>query len=132
MKLHRDLNVTQKTAWFLAHRIRKTFAGESDESDAFTGPVEVDETYMGGKRANMSKAKREELTGRGPVGKTAIVGAKDRTTNQVTARVVESTDGPTLRGFVTEQLRQMRPYLAMRHRPMPHSRIRMQRSTMAI
>jgi len=101
MKLHRDLNVTQKIAWFLAHRIRKAFAGESD---AFTGPVEVDETYMGGKRANMSKAKREALTGRGPVGKTAIVGAKDRATNRVTARVVESTDGSALRGFVAEQV----------------------------
>lgn len=99
MKLHRDLNVTQKTAWFLAHRIRKAFA---DESDPFTGPVEVDETYMGGKRANMPKAKREALTGRGAVGKTAIVGAKDRATNQVTARAVEATDGPTLRGFVAE------------------------------
>ncbi len=90
MKLHRDLKVTQKTAWFLAHRIHKAFAGEND---AFTGPVEADETYMGGKRANMPKAKREELTGRGAVGKTAIVGAKDRAANQVTARVVGSTDG---------------------------------------
>lgn len=101
MKLHRDLNVTQKTAWFLAHRIRKAFA---DENDPFTGPVEMDETYMGGKRANMPKAKREELTGRGAVGKAAIVGSKDRAMNQVIARVVESTDGPTLRGFVAEHV----------------------------
>ena len=86
MKLHRDLKVT--TAWFLAHRIRKTFS--DDKCGHFSGPMEVDETYMGGKRANMPRAKRAELTGRGAVGKTAIVGAKDRATNQVTAQVVES------------------------------------------
>ena len=55
---------------------------------------------MGGKRANMSKSKREELTGRGAVGKTAIAGAKDRDTNQVRAQVVERTDKPTVHGFV--------------------------------
>ena len=55
---------------------------------------------MGGKRANMSKSKREELTGRGAVGKTAIAGAKDRDTNQVRAQVVERTDKPTVHVFV--------------------------------
>ena len=71
------------------------------------GPVEVDETYIGGKRKNMSNAKRRQLredgAGRGSVGKTAIVGAKDRETNQVTARVVQSTDKATFQGFVHEQ-----------------------------
>ena len=99
MKLHRDLGVTQKTAWHLAHRLRKAF--ESD-SGLFAGPVEVDETYMGGKRKNMPKSKREELTGRGAVGKTAVVGAKDRTTNQVRARAVESTNKATIHGFVAD------------------------------
>ena len=106
MKLHRDLKVTQKTAWFLAHRIRKTFANDddADEGEHFSGPVEVDETYMGGRRANMSNARRKELadTGRGAVGKTAVVGVKDRATKQVAARVVERTDAATLQGFVVE------------------------------
>ena len=97
MKLHRDLDITQKTAWHLAHRLRKAFEGGGS---IFAGPVEVDETYMGGRRANMPKAKREKLTGRGAVGKTAVVGAKDRATNHVAAHVVESTDKPTLHGFV--------------------------------
>ena len=106
MKLHRDLKVTQKTAWFLAHRIRKTFADkDDDEGGHFSGPVEVDETYMGGKRANMSNAKRRELAaagvGPGAVGKVAVVGVKDRATKQVRAQVVERTDKPTLQGFVT-------------------------------
>ena len=93
MKLHRDLNITQKTAWFLAHRIRKTFA-DYDGGD-FIGPVEVDETYFGGKRQNMPKSKRAQLTGRGSAGKTAVVGVKDRDTNQVFAQVVPGTDTAT-------------------------------------
>ena len=99
MKLHRDLDITQKSAWHLAHRLRKAF--ESGGS-IFAGPVEVDETYMGGRRANMPESKREELTGRGAVGKTAIVGAKDRATNQVRAAVVQRTDKATIHGFVAE------------------------------
>ena len=52
----------------------------------------------------MSNSKRKELTdtGRGAVGKTAVIGAKDRKTNKVIARVIERTDTPTLQGFVTE------------------------------
>ena len=104
MKLHRDLGVTQKTAWFLAHRIRMSLSPASAVS--YDGPVEVDETYVGGKRKNMPKAKREQLTGRGPVGKTAVVGARDRETNQVAAKVVTSTDKETLQGFVKEHAAQ--------------------------
>ena len=100
MKLHRDLEVTQKTAWHLAHRIRQGW--NPAVKSAFNGPVEVDETYFGGKRKNMSNAKRKTLTGRGPVGKTAVVGAKDRATNRVAARVVDDTTGRTLQGFVSD------------------------------
>ena len=66
--------------------------------------VEADETYMGGKRRNMSNAQRKQLegTGRGAVGKTAVVGARDRETNKVAAKVVESTDKETLQGFVSD------------------------------
>ena len=101
MKLRRDLGVRQATAWFMLHRIREAFA---DVALVFDGPVEVDETYFGGKRANMSNARRKELegTGRGPAGKTAVVGAKDRDTNRVVARVIDRTDRDTLQGFVDE------------------------------
>ncbi|MDE0107760.1 MAG: hypothetical protein OXJ37_03585 [Bryobacterales bacterium] len=44
MKLHRDIDVTQRTAWHMAHRIRKALS--SDEGALFAGPVEVDETYV--------------------------------------------------------------------------------------
>ena len=99
MKLHRELGIGQKAAWFMLHRLRK--AAESGNG-MFAGPVEVDETYMGGKRKNMSNAQRKELTGRGAVGKVAVVGAKDRETKQVRAQVVTSTDKPTLQGFVVD------------------------------
>ena len=101
MKLHRDLGITQKSAWFLAQRLR---AALSHDGTQFTGPVEVDETFFGGKRRNMSNTKRKALanTGRGPVGKTAVVGAKDRVTKQVAAQVVHATDQETLQGFVED------------------------------
>ena len=100
MKLHRDIKVTQKTAWFMLHRIRE--AWHQEQASLFSGPVEVDETYIGGKRKNMPKAKRKELSGRGPVGKAVVIGAKDRKTNQVRAKVIEATDAPTLQGFVSD------------------------------
>ena len=98
MKLHRDLGITQKSAWHMAHRIRKAL----QSGGLFAGPVEVDETYMGGKRKNMPKHVREELTGRGAVGKAAVVGAKDRDSNQVAAKAVADTTSDTLQGFVKE------------------------------
>ena len=102
MKLHRDIGVSQPTAWFMLHRIREAWTGNTNVP--FDGPVEVDETYFGGKCKNMSNAKRKELagTGRGAVGKTAVVGMKDRDSNKVTARVVDDIDAPTLQGFVAD------------------------------
>ena len=67
MKLHRDIGVTQKTAWYMLHRLREAWAEAG--LNEFVGPVEVDETYMGGKRKNMSKSKRRTLDGRGAAGK---------------------------------------------------------------
>ncbi len=100
MKLHRDLEITQKSAWHLLHRLRKAFeAGHG----IFDGPVEADETYFGGQRKNMSKSKRKGLKGRGAVDKTAVAGVKDRETNQVSAEVVHDTTGETLRGFVEDR-----------------------------
>ena len=101
MKLHRDLFVTQRTAWFMLHRIREAWA--QDDTPPFPGPVEVDETYVGGRRRWMHGRKRAELLkrfGRGGGSMTMVAGGRDRDTRRIHARVVDGEDRVTLRGFV--------------------------------
>ena len=102
MKLRRDLGITQKNAWHMAHRIRETW---NDQTQVMTGTVEVDETYIGGKEANKHASKKLKA-GRGTIGKVAVVGIKDRDTNQVKTQVVQQTDRPTLQGFILENTTQ--------------------------
>ena len=99
MKLHRDLGITQRSAWFLAHRLREAW---KDHGSQFTGPVEVDETYIGGKEKNKHANKKQRL-GRGGIGKSIVAGARDRATNRISASVVQGTDARSLQGFVASR-----------------------------
>lgn len=99
MKLHRDLGITQKSAWHLAHRIRKAL--KEDEFN-FQGPVEVDETYIGGLEKNRH-AHQKRGWGRGPVGKVPVVGIKDRESNKIDAFPVASTSKLSMERFIRER-----------------------------
>lgn len=98
-ELGRALGVTQKSAWFMLHRIR--LAMKTKSFGKMSGTVESDETYIGGKAANMHAAKREKrINGRGGVGKAIVHGLLERGTeekpSQVRAEMIDAADQPTL------------------------------------
>ncbi len=83
LKLHRDLNIRQATAWHLIHRIRKAF--ESGD-DLLSGPIEIDEAYLGGMARNRPKHRRL----------TAIVGIRDRSSREIRAMTISRVNQATL------------------------------------
>lgn len=111
MEIHRSLGVTQKTAWFLLHRIRK--AMQNGSFAKLSGHVEVDETYIGGKARNMHKAILAERvakfatprTGRNQTtGKIAVMGLLERHSGNVRTMVVEGTKRRHLHGEVLKHV----------------------------
>ncbi len=93
------LDVTQKTAWYLNHRIRKMLT--ENAPDLLEGIVEVDETYVGGKETNKHKSKRTVKAGAG--GKTMVFGVVQRN-GKVNTKVIPDTTTETLVGAVEENV----------------------------
>jgi len=101
-ELHRGLGVTQKTAWFMLHRIR--LAMQDGGFNMLAGEVEVDETYIGAKARNMHKAKRaEKIQGRGPEGKEIVFGMVERG-GKVVVDHVENRRKKELQSLICERV----------------------------
>ena len=99
-EIHRALKVTQKTAWFMDHRIR--LAMQSGTFEKVAGEFEVDESFIGGSARFMHRDKRGKIAATGGTGKAVVMGLLDRKTKKIRLRHVADTSGPTLQGVVRE------------------------------
>ena len=107
-ELHRALGITQKSAWFVLHRVRLAMkAGGIEKMD---GVVEADETFVGGLAKNMHKHKRAKaIKGTGGAGKAVVMGIIRRTTkkspSKVKAMVIENADKATMHPIIRENVK---------------------------
>jgi transposase-like protein len=101
-EIARSIGITQKSAWFMAHRLR--FALHHGSFDKLTGEVEVDETFIGGKARNMHVAQRKRrITGTGTKDKVAVIGILQRD-GQVRTAVVENRKKKALQAEVNSHV----------------------------
>lgn len=100
VQLAKHVGVTQKTAWFMAHRIREA---HQQNKGQLTGTIEADETYIGGKMKNMHANKRKASLGTGGKGKAIVAGVKSRD-GEVRATVVKAVESSTLHPFIKENV----------------------------
>lgn len=102
LQLSKDVGVTQKTAWFMLHRIREMFQQTAPE--AMQGTVQSDETYVGGKNKNRHADKKiKNSQGRSSHDKTPVVGLYEEK-GQVRTFVVQNTSSETLHGIIKENV----------------------------
>jgi len=95
-ELGRKLDITQKSAWFMLHRIRYCLA-RNGNLDKMTGTVEADETYFGGEAKNMHKSvRKEKITGRGAKNKIAVFAVVERG-GEVRSQVMKNVNGDNIR-----------------------------------
>jgi len=101
-EVHRAIGITQKSAWFMDHRI--LFALTMDTCNKLSGLIEADETYIGGKARNMHRSKRAaKVTGTGGKDKAAVLGILERG-GKVVTKVVDNTRKKTLQGELREHV----------------------------
>lgn len=108
-EIHRDLKVTQKTAWFMLHRIRLAMqSGSIMKLGGGGGNVEVDETYIGGKARFMHKDKRAKMTQpgmpKGAANKAIVAGFFERDTRKVRTQVIPDREKGTFHAMVKENV----------------------------
>ena len=104
-EIHRSLGITQKSAWFLLHRIRLAMDQKTDDKMGGEGPFEVDETFIGPNPQKMHADKRsaryKALSARP---KVPVMGMLDRDSRQVRAKVVPNVKRETLQNAILEQI----------------------------
>ena len=106
-EVHRAIGITQKSAWFMDHRIRHALT--LGTINKLSGQIEADETFIGGKARNMHKDKRaEKITGTGGKGKVAVMGILERGPksigSKVRVKVVDNTKKKTLQSEIREHV----------------------------
>ena len=129
IQIAKELGITQKSAWFLSHRIREVWMRMKKEK--LEGIVEVDETFIGGKESNKHHSKKLNQ-GRGSVGKLVVIGAKQRD-GRVIVNHINDTSSFNLQGFIeknvqkssdvfTDEFRSYKGLLGFNHEVVNHSR----------